>query len=217
MIISQFFLFKDITEDEIRQMEKQGCMKSRKYVKNETIFCAGDLINEIGIVLSGSVIIENIDLWGNRSILSRVERGEVFAETYALCRKPLMIDAVCYEDAEILFIDLRAILDMKNDDAAWYPKILKNLLIISANKNITLSNRIFCTSSKSVRSRVMTFLSAQAVKNDNMEFTVPFNRQQMADYLNLDRSALSKELCRMRNEGILNFHKNKFELYKIEQ
>ncbi len=90
-------------------------------------------------------------------------------------------------------------------------------LIISVNKNLTLSTRIFCTSSKSVRSRVMTFLSEQAVKNDNMEFTIPFNRQQMADYLNLDRSALSKELCRMRDEGILSFRKNKFRLYKIEQ
>ena len=90
-------------------------------------------------------------------------------------------------------------------------------LIISVNKNLTLSTRIFYTSSKSVRSRVMTFLSAQAVKNDNMEFTIPFNRQQMADYLNLDRSALSKELCRMRDEGILSFRKNKFRLYKIEQ
>ena len=95
--------------------------------------------------------------------------------------------------------------------------ILKNLLIISVNKNLTLSTRIFCTASKSGRSRVMTFLSAQAVKNDNMEFTIPFNRQQMADYLNLDRSALSKELCRMRDEGILSFRKNKFKLYKIEQ
>lgn len=217
MKLSQFFLFKDVTEDELEQMKEQDCMKSRKYTKNEIVFCTGDLINEVGLVLSGSVIIENIDLWGNRSILSRVEQGEVFAETYALCQKPLMIDAVCYEETEILFINLRAILDSKNNTTTWYHKILKNILIISVNKNLTLSTRIFCTASKSVRSRVMTFLSAQAVKNDNMEFTIPFNRQQMADYLNLDRSALSKELCRMRDEGILSFRKNKFKLYKIEQ
>lgn len=217
MNLSQYFLFKDITEDELYQIKNQDCMRRIRYSKNETVFCMGDIISEAGLILSGSVIIENIDLWGNRSILSRAEEGEVFAETYALCRKPLMINAVCYEETEILFINLQKILDSKNNTAEWYDKILKNLLTISVNKNLTLSDRIFYTVSKSVRSRVMTFLFVQAAKNNNMEFTVPFNRHQMADYLNIDRSALSKELCRMRDEGILSFHKNKFRLYKIEQ
>lgn len=85
---------------------------------------------------------------------------------------------------------------------------------MTAHKNMVLSNRIFCTVSKSARSRILSFLSAQALKSGSMEFTVPFNRQQMADYLNLDRSALSKELCRMRDEGILYFNKNNFKMIK---
>ena len=80
-----------------------------------------------------------------------------------------------------------------------------------------LSHRIFCTTPKNVRGRLLTYLSAQAVKNGSMEFTIPFTRQQMADYLNLDRSALSKELCRMRDEGLLTFYKNRFTLIQLNQ
>ncbi|MFR9144197.1 MAG: Crp/Fnr family transcriptional regulator, partial [Lentihominibacter sp.] len=94
---------------------------------------------------------------------------------------------------------------------------LHNMLLMSTNKNLGLSNRIFCTSSKNIRSRVMTYLSSEAVKSGSMDIVIPFNRQQMADYLNLERSALSKELGKMRDEGILEFRKNRFRLFRLEE
>lgn len=216
MKLSQIFLFKDLNEQEIRQIQSGNCMKKMNFEKNELIYRMGEKVNATGIVLSGNVIIENIDLWGNRSVLSKIGEGQIFAETYAICQKTMMVDVVCSENAEILFIDLSMILNPKNTNNTWYLKVLKNLLTISAQKNLALSSRIFCTSSKNVRTRVFAYLSEQSFKANSMKFSIPFNRQQMADYLNLDRSALSKELCRMRDEGILDFRKNQFILYKTE-
>jgi len=158
------------------------------------------------------VLIENNDLWGNKSILSRVEKGQVFAESYAFHEVPLMVDAIADEDSLILFLDVQRLMEEQNAQATWYCKMLKNLLLISTKKNRNLSNRIFCTTSKTVRGRLAAFFSEQAAKTGSNTFDIPFNRQQMADYLNLDRSALSKELGKMREEGLLTFHKNHFSI-----
>ena len=175
------------------------------------------MVNEFGIITSGSINIENIDLWGNRNILNHIPQGQVFAETYAICKMPMMVDAVAGEDCSVLFLNMDKLLDWSNLDKSWYPKFLHNMLLMSTNKNLGLSNRIFCTSSKNIRSRVMTYLSSEAVKSGSMDIVIPFNRQQMADYLNLERSALSKELGKMRDEGILEFRKNRFRLFRLEE
>ncbi len=205
-------LFQNITNTEFEAMLQLRCMRASFFQKNETIFHAGDLIHEIGILESGSINIENIDLWGNKSILSNVGPGEIFAETYAICHEPLMVDAVAVEDSQIMFLDLPLLLDNENADKSWYPKLLTNILMLSVQKNLILSNRIFCTSAKTIRNRLLTYLSMVSLKTGSTTFQIPFDRQQLADYLNLDRSALSKELGKMRDEGILEFHKNKFTL-----
>lgn len=175
-------LFQSLSDQELEQMKTSGCLRTASYKKNDIIFSTGSTVSEIGIVLSGSVNVENIDFWGNKSILGNMNEGHIFAETYALCREPMMVDAVAASNCEILFLNLK-VLQEKN-----------------------------CTSSKTVRSRLLTYLSAQSRKHGNHRFQIPFDRQQMADYLNLDRSALSKELSRMKKEGILDFHKNEFVL-----
>ena len=101
--------------------------------------------------------------------------------------------------------------------AALFRPLLRRLLAVSMRKNLSLSQRIFCTTPKTVRGRLLTYFSAQAARCGRMEFEVPFNRQQMADYLNLDRSALSKELCKMRDEGLLEFDKNRFVLKQLPE
>lgn len=208
-------LFNDITEAELSHMESKGCMRKQLFKKNTTIFRTGNVVHEIGIVLSGSVNIENIDWWGTKSILNNIGIGGIFAESYALCREPLMVDAIAVEDSNILLVNLNTIMHHSGANYSWYPKFMHNLLIMSTRKNLSLSNRIFCTSSKTVRGRLLTYLSNESVKNNSTAFEIPFNRQQMADYLNLDRSALSKELGKMRDEGIIEFHKNRFHLINM--
>ncbi len=213
MKILQTSIFHGISDPELKDIEKINCIRRREYRKNNIVFHVGDMISEIGVVCLGSVNIENIDLWGNKSIISNVSSGQVFAESYALCGTAIMVDVVAAEDSEILFVDLSVIMDVNNCSESWYHKMLLNMIEITSRKNLILSNRIFCTSPKGIRSRLLTYLSYQAVRNDSRQFKIPFNRQQLSEYLNVDRSALSKELCRMRDEGMLEFHKNEFRLF----
>ena len=209
-------LFQGLTEADIAQMEHCHCLRQKTFARRQTIFRAGTAVHEIGIVLRGAVHIESIDLWGNKSILSEVGPGQVFAETYAFCAEPLMVDAIAAEECEVLFLDVSA-LSCPHAEHAWQEQLLRNLLRVSMRKNLALSRRIFCTTPKTVRARLLTYLSGQAVQAGGMEFDLPFNRQQLADYLNLDRSALSKELGRMRDDGLLTFERNHFVLKQLPE
>ena len=206
-------LFRGIGEAALSEMFTCGGARCKTYAKGEVLLRAGCVTREVGIVQAGGVNIENIDLWGSRSILSSIGPGETFAETYAFCRAPLMVDAVSAQESEVLFLDLDAVHDCPICSDQWAGTIQSNLLKVFARKNLTLSQRIFCTSAKTIRGRLLTYLSAQAVQHGSSSFEIPFNRQQLADYLNLDRSALSKELGKMRQEGLLEFQKNRFTLY----
>ncbi len=217
MNLLQTPLFTGISDKDLADIQAQGYMRRQTFQKNEYVQRAGDRVLEIGMILFGSVRIENTDLWGNKSILSGMGAGKIFAETYALCQEPMLVDVVAAEHTQILFLNLHLLQHAKNHSAAWYLQLLRNLLRMSARNNLSLSSRIFCTTAKSVRSRVLTYLSAQAVQQGSRTFTIPFNRQQMADYLNVDRSALSKELCRMRDGGLLAFYKNQFTLLRMEE
>lgn len=209
-------VFKGINEREFEQMKREKCIRDGRYRKNDVIFSSGEAVKEFGTVKSGSVNVESLDLWGNRTILGNVEKGGVFAESYAVSGEALRVDAVAAEDSEILFFNIRKMLSsMESFD--WYTKMLRNLLIIASKKNLTLSERIFCTAPKTLRGRLFRYLSSQSVINGAMEFEIPFNRQEMADYLNADRSALSNELSKMRSDGILDYRKNRFKLYKTEE
>ena len=210
------FLFQGLTEADIDQMERGRCLRRKTFARRQTIFHTGDTVHEIGIVLRGAVHIESIDLWGSKSILSEVGEGQAFAETYAFCGEALMVDAVAAEHCEILFLHTAAFTDARIEPALQ-DKLLRRLLAVSMRKNLSLSQRIFCTTPKTVRGRLLTYFSAQAARSGSLQFEIPFNRQQLADYLNLDRSALSKELCRMRDEGLLTFRKNHFVLRQLPE
>lgn len=205
-------LFRGIGDDAFEQMRQYGGTRQKQFAKGETIFRTGETVHELGIVLSGSVNIENIDLWGNKSILSHIPAGQVFAETYAYCGEPMMVDAVADEDTQVLFLDLDRLLRTPHPECSWQQVLNNNLLNISLHKNLALSERIFCTSPKTIRGRLLLYLSNQSAKAGSRTFTIPFNRQALADYLNLDRSALSKELGKMRDEHLLLVDKSTFTL-----
>ena len=205
-------LFRGIGDDAFEQMRQYGGTRQKQFAKGETIFRTGETVHELGIVLSGSVNIENIDLWGGKSILSHIPAGQVFAETYAYCGEPMMVDAVADEDTQVLFLDLDRLLRTPHPECSWQQVLNNNLLNISLHKNLALSERIFCTSPKTIRGRLLLYLSNQSAKAGSRTFTIPFNRQALADYLNLDRSALSKELGKMRDEHLLLVDKSTFTL-----
>ncbi len=209
--LANTLLFRGVTPDEIESM--MGCLDAqvKKYHKGEIIYHNGEYAQKAGLVLSGSVHIENDDLWGNKTLLSHVGAGQVFAETYVCVPgEPLMINVVAAEASEILFLNLGKGSCTCVKNCGFHGRLIQNLLAISAQKNLNLSRRIFYTSAKSIRGRLLSYLSDQATRCGSLEFDIPFNRQQLADYLGVDRSAMSNELSKMQKEGYLTSSKNHF-------
>ena len=211
-------LFRGMSEQERADCLEELATGTKTYQKDELILLAGDVTDRLGMVLSGSVTIETNDVWGNCTILSHVGKGQVFAETYALLPgEVLLVDVRANEDCEIGFVRVGGMLREETPAATWAEKFQRNLLQITAQKNLALSGRSFHTAPKSVRGRVLSYLNAMSLQNRSTEFDIPFDRQQLADYLNLDRTSLSKELGRMKREGIIQCRKNHFRLLKGEE
>ncbi len=205
-------VFKGIDSSSLDEFVSIRALRTKAFIRGETILHSGDTAEEIGIVQSGTILIENIDPWGNRSILSSVSPGQVFAESYALSSEPLMVDAVASEDSVIIFINIKRLLNPTNSTKPWYGTLMNNLLSITARKNMMLSLRIFCTTPKTIRERLLTYLTGLYVRSGSKTFLVPFDREQMASYLNVERTALSKELGKMRRDGLIEWKKNRFTL-----
>ena len=211
-IISDSILFRGMTEDEKEKCLSELKATERTYKKNSYIRHSGDVTEQMGMVLSGSVTIESNDLWGNCTILSHVGAGQFFAETYAILPGEVMlVDVKANNDSSILFLSVGGLLSSEVS-ARWKEKFMRNILMISVGKNLTLSKRSFHTSSKSCRGRLLSYLNSVSLSKHSSEFNIPFNRQQLADYLNLERTNMSKELSRMQKEGIIEFRKNHFRL-----
>ena len=216
-ILQRSMLFKGLSEKDVSASLDFLQAEEKKYRKGTDILHAGTLTDRMGLVLEGSVTIENNDMWGNRTILSHVEKGQFFAETYAyLPGEPMLVDVTANENCRILFLRTGTLHRSFPSGSSWVMPFLSNLLSIAAHKNLALSGRSFHTAPKTIRGRVMSYLNMVAVQKGSREFDIPFDRQQLADYLNLERSALSKELGKMQRDGMIMFKKNHFILHNPE-
>ena len=211
-ILKKCPLFNNIPEKELLINIKSINYQIRSYNNNEYVLSIGDYTSLIGIVLSGNVYISEEDIWGNTSIISNIDIGDIFGETYAcLDNYPLQINVKASENTKILFISTNEITNntLKQDFAY---KFLTNLLQAIAHKNLLLTQKIKHISKRTTRDKLLSYLNSQAQKSDRLKFNIPFNRQQLADYLSLDRSSMSRELGKMQAEGIIIVNKNTFEL-----
>lgn len=208
-------LFKGLSEEELRDCLHALSGRICRFEKDAVILRAGDPAEHMGLVLSGSVTVESNDAWGNRTILSHVGPGGFFAETFAFLHDSvLLVDVTANEDCEILFLSVGALRNLP-ENVNWRLKLISNLLMISMHKNRTLSARSFHTAPKTIRARVLSYLNTVSLQEQSTEFDIPFDRQQLADYLNVERTALSKELGKMRADGILHYHRNHFRLISV--
>ena len=206
-------LFHGIREDKITELLHCLVPREGKFQKNEVIFRAGSPVNEIGLVESGSVnIVVNL-YWGNSIIFGHVGKGQVFAENYAaIPGKELVCDVVACEDTQVIFLDMCNMLTMCQRGCAYHNRLVQNMLRISAQKNLNMSSRMMHTASRSLRERLLSYFSEQALEHGSPHFTIPFNRQQLAEYLGVNRSAMSNELSKMQEDGLLIYHRNEFTL-----
>ena len=206
-------LLQGLRPEELEDLLKRLAARQARYEKGEVLLRAGERTQVMGIVLSGSVTVESNDIWGNRGILSYVGPGEFFAETYALLpEEPMLVDVVANERCTVLFLKLSELRSASFQNRPYALRFLSNLLQVSAYKNLHLSGRSFHTAPKSIRGRVLSYLNSMALQTGSNAFDIPFDRQQFADYLNVERTALSKELSRMRAEGLLDCRKRHFRL-----
>ena len=209
--LQQSMLFRGMTELEITKALQVLAAHEKSFQKGETLLIAGTITERMGLVLEGSVTIESNDAWGNRTIISHVGQGQVFAETYALLEnEPMLVDVTASEDCRVFFLRSGRIQSLKNSLEPWALKYITNLLTISMHKNLILSGRSFHTAPKTIRGRVMAYLNSVSLQKHSREFDIPFDRQQLADYLNLERSALSKELGKMQKDKLIFCKKNHF-------
>lgn len=208
-ILLQSPLFQSYSLEKLQVLLQKISYYTKNYSKGEVLLHTGELVSSLGLVLSGKVQVESIDVLGNKSILGFSSPGDIFAEAYAcLPNQPLGVDVVCIEDSEILYIPVHKL--FSSTDAT---QLVYNLLRMAAQKNVNLSRRIFHTSSKTIRGRLLSYFSEQVAVQKRKDITIPLDRQQLADYLGVERTALSKELGKMKKEGLIDFHKNQFVIY----
>lgn len=213
VFLSETKLFNGLSAEEAFAAVKCLDGFSKSYSKGEIVFFMGQSTQHLAVVLSGMISIEIDDVWGNKNIMSHINKGEIFAETYScLPNEKMLVNAVSLENSEILFLNTAKLLNPCENACQFHQCIIKNLLAISSKKNLILSQKIRYTSPKSIRDRLLSYISDQAVKNDTNDFTIPFNRQQLADFLSVDRSAMSNEISKMQRDGFFSCTKNHFIL-----
>lgn len=212
-VLKECPLFVNIDENNIAKL--LGCLnaKKKKFQKDEFIFVAGSTTDYVGIVLSGSVYVIQEDYWGNRTILSSIEAGGLFGETFSYAyTETLPVSVVSHEDCTILLINCKKLLTICSSTCIFHATLIKNMMMILAEKNISLTRKINHITKKTTREKILSYLSECAVDSGSNTFKIPFNRQELADYLSVERSALSNTLCKMRDEGIIEFRKNEFRI-----
>ncbi len=213
-VLRDSILFKGFEEEEAGRLLTSLNAREKKFKKGAVLFCAGDVTDKLCFVSNGSVTIESNDMWGNRTILNLVGKGQFFAESYALLPDvPMLVDVCANDDCSIIFLSMKS---LSNLDDSIRARLLTNLLTITTRKNLHLSSRSFHTAPRQVRGRIMAYLNTVSVQKHSREFDIPFDRQQLADYLNVERSVLSNELSKMQRDGLIVCRKNHFEIISGE-
>lgn len=206
-------LFDGITTEEIERLLHCLGGRVKRYAKGDFIFHTGAVLRQIGLVVSGKVQVVKEDYWGNRLIFSSMEQGQLFGESYAcLPREPLEVSIVSAADCEVLFLDLEHALSVCSCACGFHTRLIRNLMTILAKHNLNLTRKVQHMGQKTTREKLLAYLWSISQKEQSQEFDIPYNRQELADYLAVDRSAMSAELSRMKAEGLLEFHKNHFRL-----
>lgn len=212
-VIRNSQIFSGMAEEEIQEMLKCLAAREKTFAKDTFIFRAGDTTETLGILLDGCAWIVQDDVWGNRNILSTVTPGQTFAETFACTLGTAMtVSVTAAADCEVLFLNVRRILTVCSSACAHHSRMIRNLLSDMAEKNLVLNEKITHMAQRTTRAKLLSYFSAAAQKNNSFAFDIPFSRQQLADYLSVERSGLSLELSRMKKDGLLEYRKNHFIL-----
>ena len=209
-------LFSGVGNDDILAM--LNCLNAtvREYHKGEYAFRQGEYIRDLMILAEGRLHIQKEDYWGNLNILNEIRPGEMFGEAYIVPNSgTLLNDVIAAETSTVLFFDMERVLTVCPSACPFHTQLIKNMFYTISDKNKSLVQKLSYMSERSTREKLLSYLSDEAKRQNSSSFSIPFNRQQLADFLSVDRSAMSNELCKLRDEGMLDFHKSEFTLYEV--
>ena len=213
-VLKRTKLFSGVGDEDISTM--LTCLGARllTYKKGEHVLRQGEHLSDILVLAEGSLHIQRDDYWGNRSILGHIGVGEIFGEAYVAPESgSLLNDVIAVEDSAVFFFDVKRVISTCSSACRFHTMVVQNLFFAISEKNRGLVQKLDYMSRRTTREKLLSYLSEEAKKQNSASITLPFNRQQLADYLSVDRSAMSNELCKMRDEGLLEFEKNRFRLF----
>ncbi len=203
--------FEGIEDTEEEKVLKGLDAHEMTYDKENYILHCGEQVKEMGMLVSGGLLIVQEDFWGNRNLVAKIGPGDVFAETFAcMQRRNINVNVIAEEAADVLWLNVQNILNADGETEGWKLVLLRNLLENMAEKNLRFNEKLTHMGKRNTREKLLSYLSAEAQKHGTSEIDIPFSRQQLADYLSVERSAMSTELGKLRDEGRLSFRKNHF-------
>lgn len=212
-ILKRTQMFAGVIDDEISSMLNCLGARLKSFKKGEYVLRQGEHLSDIIVLVEGNLHIQKDDYWGNRSILGLIEVGEMFGEAYVSPESSsLLNDVVAVEDSTAIFFDVKRIITTCPSACRFHSMVVQNMFFAISEKNRKLVQKLGHMSKRTTREKLISYLSEEAGRQNSSSFSIPFNRQQLADFLSVDRSAMSNELCKMRDEGLLEFEKNKFRL-----
>lgn len=186
----------------------------RKYSKDEIIFHMGDYTKQIAIILTGSVLTVKEDIWGRRHILAMIKSGETLAESFAAAKESILtVNAIANSDCELLFLNIDKMLSVCSLACDAHNRVIRNLISVLAEKNLMFNEKITHMSRRTTREKLLSYLSSEARIQKSLSFDIPFDRQQLADYLSVERAAMSVELFKLQRDGLLKTKNKHFELF----
>ncbi len=211
-IMSQVSLFQDFSINELSGL--LGCLQVviKEYKKGDVIFRQGDVINVLGIVISGGINLQKCDYYGNNVILATLSAKDIFGESYAGSQMPIPIEVVANSNSQVAFVDYDKVIHPCSKMCYNHNMIVTRMIKLLATKNILLTAKIDILSKRTTKDKILDYLTNESLRNNSNEFTIPFNRQAMADYLVVDRSALSAELSKLKLAGIIDYDRNFFKI-----
>lgn len=205
--------FQDISQEDLEKLLQELDARQVFYEKGNFLVHTGDKIPAAGLVLSGEVHILREDFWGSRALVAQIPTGAFFGETYALLDTAAEVSVQASADTHVLYLSLKRMLTPSAQQNPLFTLLSRRLLQSFAGRNLTLTRKIAHVTCRSTREKLLSFLSSCAQESGSAVFSIPFDRQQLADYLAVERSAMSAELSRMKKDGLLDYHKNHFRLF----
>lgn len=215
--IENYSIFSGINSDDILLM--LDCIEAEKktFSKKSCIISSGMSVNALGLLVSGSAIASQDDFWGNRNIMAKIMPGQMFGESFACSENSIAnVDVIAQEECCVLWLNVQKIMYVCPSACGFHNKLVQNLLYALAEKNLYFNQKISFMSKRSTKEKLLSYLSAQAFENGSSEFDIHFSRQQLADYLSVERSAMSAQLSQLKKDKIIDYHKNHFVLMQTD-